>query len=42
MDSKIFLGKYRVSAEEIGAVGEPGNSPLSYGGEEIDSGKKWW
>jgi len=33
MGSKIFLRKYRVSAEEIGAVGEPGyaqqqSSPL--------------
>jgi len=40
MDSKIFLGKYRVSAEEIGAVGEPSDSPLAYEGEEMDSGKK--
>ena len=40
MDSKIFLGKYRVPAEEIGAVGEPSDSPLAYEGEEIDSGKK--
>ena len=40
MVSKIFLGKYRVSPEEIGAVGEPSDSPLSYVGEEIDSGKK--
>jgi protein kinase-like protein len=40
MDSKIFLGKYRVSAEEIGAVGEPSDSPLVYEGEEMDSGKK--
>jgi eukaryotic-like serine/threonine-protein kinase len=40
MDSKIFLGKYRVAAEEIAAVGEPGDSPLAYEGEEIDSGKK--
>ena len=40
MDSKVFLGKYRVSAEEIGTVGEPGDSPLAYDGEEIDSGKK--
>jgi serine/threonine protein kinase len=40
MDNKIFLGKYRVSAEEIGAVGELTESPLAYEGEEIDSGKK--
>jgi serine/threonine protein kinase len=40
MDSKIFLGKYRVSAEEIGEVGEPSDGPLAYEGEEIDSGKK--
>ena len=40
MGSKIFLGKYHVSAEEIGALGGPGNSPLVYKGEEIDSGKK--
>ena len=40
MGSKIFLRKYRVTAEEIGAVGEPGDSPLAYQAEEIDSGKK--
>jgi GNAT superfamily N-acetyltransferase len=40
VDSKIFLGKYRVSAAEIELVGEPGDSPLVYEGEEIDSGKK--
>lgn len=40
MDSKIFLRKYRVSAEEIEAVGEPSDGPLAYEGEEIDSGKK--
>jgi eukaryotic-like serine/threonine-protein kinase len=40
MDSKIFLGRYRVSAEEIGAAGEPGKRPISYEGEEIASGKK--
>src|SRR5436189_4065397 len=40
MGSKIFLRKYRVSTEENGAVGEPGDSPLAYAGEEIDSGKK--
>jgi serine/threonine-protein kinase len=39
MDSKIFLRKYRVAAEEIAAVGEPGASPRAYEGEEIDSGK---
>jgi serine/threonine protein kinase len=40
MDSKIFLAKYRVSAEEIGEVGEITDSPLAYEGEEIESGKK--
>ena len=40
MDNKIFLGKYRISAEEIAAVGELADSPLAYEGEEIDSGKK--
>jgi serine/threonine-protein kinase len=40
MDSKIFLRKYRVSAEEIEAVGEPSDGPVAYEGEEIDSGKK--
>lgn len=40
MDSKIFLAKYRVSAEEIGAVGEITDSPVAYEGEEIESGKK--
>jgi hypothetical protein len=39
MDSKIFLGKYRVSAAEIEAVREATGSPLAYEGEEIDSGK---
>ena len=39
MDSKIFLRKYRVAAEEMEAVGEPGDSPRAYEGEEIDSGK---
>lgn len=39
MDSKIFLRKYRVAAEEIAAVGEPGTKPRAYEGEEIDSGK---
>ena len=42
MDSKIFLGKYRVAAEEMEAVGEIADSPLAYEAEEIDSGKKWW
>ena len=42
MNSKIFLAKYHVSAEEIGEVGEPSESPLAYEGEEIASGKKWW
>lgn len=40
MDSKIFLGKYRVAAEEMGAVGEIADSSLAYEAEEIDSGKK--
>jgi serine/threonine protein kinase len=40
MDSKIFLGKYRVAAEEMEAVGEIAGSPLAYQAEEIDSGKK--
>ena len=40
MDNRIFLGKYRVPAEEIGAVGEVSDSPLAYEGEEIDSGKQ--
>jgi eukaryotic-like serine/threonine-protein kinase len=40
MESKIFLGKYRVSAEEIGAAGDVTASPRAYKGEEIDSGKK--
>lgn len=40
MDSKIFLAKYRVSAEEIAEVGESSNSPLAFEGEEIESGKK--
>jgi serine/threonine-protein kinase len=39
MDSKIFLRKYRVAAEEIAAVGKPGERPRAYEGEEIDSGK---
>jgi len=40
MDSKIFLGKYRVAAEEMEAVGEIADSSLAYDAEEIDSGKK--
>jgi serine/threonine protein kinase len=40
MDSKIFWGKYRVAAEEMQAVGEIADSPLTYEAEEIDSGKK--
>jgi eukaryotic-like serine/threonine-protein kinase len=40
MDSKIFLGKYRVAAEEMEAVGEIADSPLAYEAEEIDSGKQ--
>jgi serine/threonine protein kinase len=39
MDSKIFLRKYRIAAEEMEAVGEPGDNPRAYEGEEIDSGK---
>jgi serine/threonine protein kinase len=39
MDSKIFLRKYRVAAEEMEAVGEPSDKPRAYEGEEIDSGK---
>jgi len=39
MDSKIFLRKYRVAAEEMEAVGEPVERPRAYEGEEIDSGK---
>jgi hypothetical protein len=39
MDSKIFLGKYRV-AEGIEAVREVADNPLAYEAEEIDSGKK--
>ena len=35
-----FLGKYRVLAEEIGAVGEAADSSRAYEAEEIDSGKK--
>jgi|GEM_PF-853401 len=40
MENKIFLGKYRVSAGEIGSVGEPADGAIAYEGEEIDSGKK--
>jgi serine/threonine protein kinase len=40
MDSKIFLAKYRVAAEQIEEVGELTDSPLAYEGEEIASGKK--
>lgn len=40
MGSKIFLGKYRVSAEEMMAVGESSDRPQKYSGEEIDSGRK--
>ena len=40
MDSKIFLGKYRVAPEEIEAVGEVAGSSLAYRAVEIDSGKK--
>src|SRR5436190_15312595 len=40
MAAKIFLGKYRVSAEEIGAVGRPGGEGrFTYQAEEIDSRK---
>jgi serine/threonine protein kinase len=40
MDNKIFLGKYRVSVQEIEAVGECAGSPLAYEAQEIASGKK--
>ena len=40
MDSKIFLGKYRVVAGEMESVGEIADGPLAYEAEEIDSGKK--
>lgn len=40
MESKIFLGKYRVLAEKIEAIGEVADSSLAYEAEEIDSGKK--
>jgi serine/threonine-protein kinase len=40
MDSKIFLGKYRVAAEGMEAVGEIAGSSSAYKAEEIDSGKK--
>ncbi|MEY2562721.1 MAG: hypothetical protein QOH88_914 [Verrucomicrobiota bacterium] len=40
MEHKIFLGKYRVSAQEIEATGELRDMPLAYEGEEIASGKK--
>jgi serine/threonine-protein kinase len=40
MDSKIFLSKYRVPAEEIEAVGGVAGSPLAYEAEEIASSKK--
>lgn len=40
MDNKIFLGKYRISAEEVAAVGELTDSSLAYEGEEIETGKK--
>ena len=40
MGSRVFLSKYRVSGEEIAAVGEPVDCPVNYAGEQIDSGKK--
>jgi eukaryotic-like serine/threonine-protein kinase len=40
MENKIFLGKYRVSAEEIGSAVESADSAIACEGEEIDSGKK--
>jgi hypothetical protein len=40
MEHKIFLGKYRVSAQEVEATGELRDTPLAYEGEEIDTGKK--
>jgi serine/threonine protein kinase len=38
--SKIFLGKYRVAADEVGGVEEPSDRPATFEGEEIGSGKK--
>lgn len=40
MDSKVFLGKYRVTTAKGPSVGEIADSPLAYEAEEIDSGKK--
>jgi len=40
MEHKIFLGKYRVSAQEVQATGDLRDTPLAYEGEEIDTGKK--
>ncbi len=36
MDSKIFLGKYRVAAEEMETVGEIADNPLAYEAQDID------
>src|SRR5580765_1801276 len=38
--SKIFFGKYRVAADEVGGVKEPSDRPTTFEGEEIASGKK--
>src|SRR6266446_2577188 len=40
MDNKIFLGKYRVSGDEIEAMGESAGSPLAYEAQEIHTRKK--
>ena len=40
MDSRIFLGKYRVATEEMEAVGEPADRALVFAAEEIETGKK--
>jgi serine/threonine protein kinase len=40
MDSKIFLGKYRVAADEMESIGEIADGPLAYEAEEVESGKK--
>src|SRR5438045_3417499 len=40
MDNKIFLGKYRVSGQEIETVGDCAGSPLAYEAHELATGKK--
>src|ERR1051325_8818282 len=40
MKSKIYLGKYRVSGNELETVGECVGSPLAYEGIDTESGKK--